>query len=420
MSYGPPTRSLGRDALAVALVAVLTFQCLRNGYGDRYLVPSGSMQPVLHGDPSDGDVVFVDKTAGAESLHRHDLVVVQHPENPGQPLVKRIAACGDDRSSRWVDIRQGDVWLGDSPQRLLREQKDPLASRTQRVPWADTAVPASAPLLDLRAARKVDGEWRLAPVAAVADEVRSAFRGEARRRRRAALDGPRLPEGCIGTSRAVDAGYLTVTGKRPAVGTDHGVFDCGMELELAGPAVELLATIETRGEALTFHWLPAQRRVVLWRNGENQGEHALPVDSAQHVEFGRLDDRVWFCLDQRADALFVVPRAADWNTADENGMPGGPRAVVHVAAVGPADAALRLRRLAVFHDVFAWRDPIVGLPGQPGTWPREVPPGHWFLLGDSAFDSRDSRQFGAVPESSLLGVPTRVLGPWSRRRSLRP
>jgi hypothetical protein len=138
MSYRPPTWLLVLDALAVAAVAVLTFQCLRIGYGDRYLVPSGSMQPVLHGDPNDGDVVFVDKTARAESLRRHDLVVVQHPENLGQPLVKRIAACGDDPSSRWVDIRQGDVWLGDSPQRLLREQKDPLASRTQRVPWADT------------------------------------------------------------------------------------------------------------------------------------------------------------------------------------------------------------------------------------------------------------------------------------------
>ena len=423
MSYGPPFRSLGRyafDALAVAIVAVATFQALRLGYGDRYLVPSGSMQPVLHGDPKDGDVVFVDKTARAESLRRHDLVVVRHPENPGQPLVKRIAACGDDRSSRWIDIRQGDVWLGDSPQRLVREQKDPLVARSQRVAWADTAVPASASLLDLRAARATNGEWRLPPVAAVADEVRSAFRGEARRRRRAALDGPRLPEGCIGTSRAVDAGYLTVTGQRPTVGTDHGVFDCGMELELAGAAGELLATIETRGEALTFHWQPAQRRVVLWRNGENVGEHALAVADARHVEFGRLDDRVWFCLDRRPDGLVVVPRAAEWNTADENGMPGGPRSVVHVAAVGPADAALCIRRLAVFHDVFAWRDPIVGLPGQPGTWPREVPPGHWFLLGDSAFDSRDSRQFGAVPASSLLGVPTRVLGPWSRRRSLRP
>lgn len=420
MSDRATSRSLWRDAIAVALVAVVTFQGLRNGFGDRYLVPSGSMQPVLHGDPHDGDVVFVDKTARAESLRRHDLVVVRHPENPGQPLVKRIAACGDDPASRWVDIRQGDVWLGDSPQRLVREQKDPLVARAQRVPWADTAVPASMSLLDLRAARAADGEWRLAPVAAVADEVRSAFRNEARRRRRAALEGPRLPEGCIGTSRAVDAGYLTVTGQRPVVGTDHGVFDCGMELELAGPATELLATIETRGEALTFHWQPAQRRVGLWRNGENVGEHVLAAAEATVVEFGRLDDRVWFCLDRRADSLWVVPRLAEWNSNDENGLPGGPRTVVHLAAIGATDAALRCRRFAVFHDVFAWRDPIVGMPGQPGTWPREVPPGHWFLLGDSAFDSRDSRQFGAVPESSLLGVPTRVLGPWSRRRSLRP
>jgi hypothetical protein len=417
MSYRPPTWLLVLDALVVAVIAVLTHFCLCTYYGWRLPVRGGSMQPVLHGDPNDGDVVFVDLTVRAESLSRHDLVVVQHPNNPGQPIVKRIAACGDDVSSRWIDIVNGEIKLGDSPQRCEFERKDPLKSRMQRVRWADTAVPASASLLDLRGALKADGEWRLAPVAAVADEVRSAFRGEAIRLRRAALDGPRLPQGCIGTSRAVDAGYLTVTGKRPAVGTDVTVWDCGMELELAGAAVELLATIENHGEALTFHWLPAQRRVVLWRNGENQGEHPLPVASAQHVEFGRLDGRLWFCLDQRADALFIVPRAPDWNTDDEKGK---PRSVVHVAAVGAADAALRIRRLTVFHDVFAYRDPIASMPGQPAKWPCEVPPGHWFLLGDSAFDSRDSRQFGAVPASSLLGVPTRVLGPWSRRRSLRP
>jgi len=419
MNHRSHSLSLGRDAVAVAIVAVLTFQGLRNGYGDRYLVPTGSMEPVLHGDPRDGDVVFVDKTAGAGSLRRHDLVVVRHPEAPDQPLVKRIAACGDEPASRWIDVRQGDVWLGDSPQRLQREQKDPLASRAQRVPWADTSVPASSSLLDLRAARVVGDEWHLPPVAAVADEVRSAFRPEARRRRRLALDGPRLPEGCIGTARAVDAGCLTANGQRLAVGADHGVFDCGLELELADASTELLATIDARIEALTFHWQPAQQRVVLWRNGENVAERTLAVPAGQRIEFGRLDDRVWFAVGDDPAGLFVVPRAADWNNTDENGMPGGPRTAVHLAAIGGAGASLRLRRLRVFHDVFAWRDPIVGLPGQPGTWPREVPPGHWFLLGDSAFDSRDSRQFGAVPESSLLGVPTRVLGPWARRRSLR-
>ena len=39
----PTVLSLLRDALTVALVAVLTVQGLRRWYGDRYLVPTDSM-----------------------------------------------------------------------------------------------------------------------------------------------------------------------------------------------------------------------------------------------------------------------------------------------------------------------------------------------------------------------------------------
>lgn len=408
-----------RDALLVALLAVVTFQALRKWYGDRYLVPSGSMEPVLHGDPTAGDVVFVDKTARAGDRRRHSLVVVMHPEQPGQPLVKRIAACGDDSSTRWLDIRQGDVWLGDSRQRLVREQKEPLAARELRVPWADTDVAATAALLHLQPSERTELAFVLPPVVAVADEARVAFRVEALRRRRFSPSGPRLPIGCVGTARPVDAGYLDRTGARSLVGTDQGVFDCGIELELASAPPELLATVEARGEALTFHWQPQTGRVVLWRNGEDVAAAQWPVvEAPRRFEFARLDDRVYCCVDARPDLLFVVAREASWNERDENGMPAGPATLAHVAAVGPAASALRFRRLLVFHDLFAWRDPIVGRPGQPGPWPREVPPGHWFLLGDSAFDSRDSRQFGAVPMASMLGVPSRVLGPWARARRL--
>jgi signal peptidase I len=49
-----------------------------------------------------------------------------------------------------------------------------------------------------------------------------------------------------------------------------------------------------------------------------------------------------------------------------------------------------------------------------GTWPRN-PPGHYFFLGDNRADSCDSRTWGTVPRSSLIGPvlltywpPTRV------------
>jgi type IV secretory pathway protease TraF len=50
----------------------------------------------------------------------------------------------------------------------------------------------------------------------------------------------------------------------------------------------------------------------------------------------------------------------------------------------------------------------------------EVPTGRWFLLGDSSFDSHDSRQFGAVDTRLFLGTPCCVLGPWPRTRWVRP
>jgi hypothetical protein len=403
-----------RDALLVAAVAVLTVQALRRWVGDRYVVPSDSMQPVLNGDPAHGDAVFVDKTASAAGCGRGDLAVVRHPEQPGQQMVKRIAACGDESGESFIDILDGDVWLGADPQRMRRETKDPLVARAQRVPWA--AWPAPASLLDASAAREEAGLLVLPPAAADAASLRGTFGSEARQLRR--RNGKATPGGFVGTSRAVDASYVEVGGARGRSGDDVGVKDCGMELELAGGAPALLCTIDLREEALTFHWDPAAGRVALWRNGEDVEGAVLPArpGGASRIEFGLLDDRVFFAIDGNRDTMLVVPRRAEWRSADREGAIGGPRTHVHVGAVG--GEPLRLRRLLVFHDVFAWRERIAGFPGDPGQWPREVPPGMWFLLGDNPFDSRDSRHFGAVPSRSFLGRPLLVLGPWPRCRWL--
>ncbi|MGC6487807.1 MAG: S26 family signal peptidase, partial [Planctomycetota bacterium] len=152
-----------RDAVCVAAVAVLTVQGLRRFVGDRYLVPSDSMQPVLYGDPTAGDVVFVDKLARAADYGRGDLVVVANPEAPGRQLVKRVVASGDEERC-WVDIRKGDVWLGEDAQRMRREVKEPRAAMTRSVTWAVAGAPgASRALLDLSAAVAADGGWRLPP-----------------------------------------------------------------------------------------------------------------------------------------------------------------------------------------------------------------------------------------------------------------
>jgi hypothetical protein len=420
-----------RDALLVAGLAVLTVQALRRFVGDRYLVPSGSMEPLLHGHPQHGDIVFVDKTASSSAQRRHDLVVVAHPTEPGQQMVKRLAACGDDDDACWIKLAEGDVWLGPDAQHLQREQKDPLLARGQRVPWA--AVPGTAAsdgAIDLGAAVAIgggaaNGAWRLpASESSLADRRQQQRPAERFARRRA---GERvLPPGCIGTARAVDAGWVDVTGARSQVGSDVLVTDVGLELDVRALRGELLATIETRAEALTFHWQPASGRLVLWCDGVDHSTATLPPSPAPvRVEFGLLDHRVFFVVDGDPQRSCVVeqPERRAGGGEPETGPLRGPRTLAYVAVVtGERDSAaagLEFTALRVFHDVFAWADKIVGMPGQP-NWPRFVPPGHWFLLGDSAFDSRDSRQFGPVPASSFLGVPRAVLGPWARRRWVRP
>ncbi|MBX3462568.1 MAG: hypothetical protein KF830_05325 [Planctomycetes bacterium] len=409
-----------RDALCVAAVAVLTVQALRRHAGDRYRVPSGSMQPVLHGDPVHGDVVFVDKLAAARRRQRHDLVVVRHPEQPGQQMVKRLAARGDDVDACCIDIRGGDLWLGPDAQRLQRERKDPLAARALRVRWA--AWPAEAAALagglDLSATVAAGSALVLPPLRDGAGTVRGLFAAPVRQERRNALAGGVLPQGFAGTARAVDATFVDANGVRSRTGEDVGVADCGLELDLLQPVDEFLGTIDARDQALTVCWRAASGTVELWSDGELVAGAQLPhrPTGRQRIEFGLLDDQVFFLVDGRRDALAVWPRQADWPSSRRGDAPSEPRTHVHVACTGAWE--LRLGRLVVFRDVFYWRERIAGFPGDRGQWPRCLPAGTWFLLGDNTFDSRDSRHFDAVPMSSFLGVPWFVLGPWPRLRWL--
>lgn len=415
----PPRRHpVLRDAVLAGALAVLTCQALRRFVADQYPVPSGSMEPTLHGDVRSGDIVLVSKLARHEDCRRHDLVVVAHPTEPGQQLVKRIAARGNDPDACCIELRDGDVWLGPDPQHLSREQKDPLA-RELRVPWARVTAQGGAgrELLDLQATRPTGGILELRAIAAAPGEARSWLSAAAREARRS---GSRAqPEGWIGTHLPVDVGFVMVTGERSRQRDGLTVRDCGVDLQCDRLPEALLLTVDANDAAYTWHWQPATGAVALWRNDAEVGAWRQPPigDGAHRVEFGHLDDRLFLAVDGDRTRLLVVARDPAWPREPRPGAwPAQPRTHLQVGALGRTP--LRLQRLEVFRDLFAVRERNAGLISAPGDWPRLLAPGQWFLLGDNAQDSRDSRVFGAVSAASFLGRPLAVIGPWPRQRWL--
>jgi signal peptidase I len=404
------------DAVVVAALAVITMQGLRRWCGDRYLVPSGSMEPVLHGDPVHGDIVFVDKLARASAQKRGDIVVVQDPHDPGKQLVKRIAACGDDREEKFLHIgTDGDIWLGPDPDRMHRVQKEPIAARGQRVPWASApGTAASRGLLEVGAPDDGPGPWSLPAACDSLDVARRLLGAEARAAR---WHGEVLvPPGFAGTKKPVDASFVDATGARGVVGNDVPVPDVGLDVEITAVPEHVLAVIDAERETLAFDWQPRTGRVLLWRDGEDVATAKIaPVAPPLRLEFGLLDDRAFLCASRERAGLVIVPRKNEWPHAGF-----GLRTVAYVGGVdADANASFAFRSLRAFHDVHIVRSTgIVGVTGP--LRPMEVPTGRWFLLGDSSFDSHDSRQFGAVDTRLFLGTPCCVLGPWPRTRWVRP
>ena len=413
-----------RDAVVVAAVAVLTVQGLRRWYGDRYLVPSDSMQPILFGDPQLGDVVFVDKTVRADAVARGDLVVVADPLRPGHQLVKRIAASGDEKGKTWINIKNGDIYLGDSRQQMGREVKEPAAAMSRSVTWGLLGGGAYAmQVLDLRAVStrsesapathavvSSTGPWHLPPLESSLANVRSAFRIRAHDARHKNTDDGVLPPGVIGSNRPVDASYLDLQGERSATGDSTAVIDCGIEVQFQNQPSVVLGSIDSTDFITTFVWHASGNTVSIWLDGESiyNATNVLADEWRGKMTFGRLDGRDFIMLDDAYTLPIVIPGKATSPL---------PRTWVHLGVVGEVTATITSMR--VFRDVFATRATHELGVGEP-RWPILVEPGHWFLLGDNSFSSKDSRQIGSVPTSAFMGVPSYVIGPWSRARRLTP
>ncbi|HKB16840.1 MAG TPA: signal peptidase I, partial [Planctomycetota bacterium] len=112
-----------RLALLVLLALLLAAVVGLDAVFDAYEVPTGSMEPLLHGDRSTGDRVLVRRLGGlGRSLRRFDLAVFRSPD--GVHCVKRLVGLPNERVQLLGRELDGDVSVGSALLRKDRRERE--------------------------------------------------------------------------------------------------------------------------------------------------------------------------------------------------------------------------------------------------------------------------------------------------------
>lgn len=144
------------------------------------------------------------------------------------------------------------------------------------------------------------------------------------------------------------------------------------------------------------------------------------------VEGGSMFPELW-----DGDVLLVNLQAYRWETPQRGDVvvfrQGG--AVLVKRMIGLPGDLVEVRRQRVIVNGVPQAEPYAsasewmsaGPMGRvsPDFGPIQVPAESYFLLGDNRARSLDSRIFGPVPRSALMGRVEAVWSPWARRRWLR-
>jgi signal peptidase I len=411
--------------LGIAAVSMLVFHLLRAHALERYVIPSGSMEPTLHGDPVDGDVVLVDKTGWIRSktdLRRFDLVVLRDPRRragpeaagPEEYLVKRVVSTGDEH----LVIRDGDLFVkpaaGAETRGFERVVKHPIEHRDMRVTFFEHPVSGSADsvteFLDLGDAELArNGAIEMPPAAADFPRLVALAAAEQDHRARHRRPGGRLA-GHLATRIPIDSSFVRGDGRRAAVGRSMPR-DVGIELDVAG--------LGCAGFQLAFEHDGGLQAVSVGPDGRCQFDGAaaapreagrLPVDAAlvpgRHaLAFGYLDGRIFLAVDGHLPCWLELPLDAE--------PIGAPFAENRLHFGWCGTGTMRVLRVRLFHDIHYLDEP------RPFAGPdRFVEPHQLWLLGDHATDSIDSRRRGAFPRAEVVGRPIAILAPWRRMQRL--
>lgn len=376
--------SWGRLAWA-AVIAVALVLVLQAFVVDVYRVASGSMEPTLHGpdDATDGERVLV-RYGGGDRLERFDLAVVL-VDGETEPMVKRVAARGGES----VMISGGDLWIDG-------HRLPPDAPRPDWIAIFDEAlqpIESGFPGLELHPPGS-DGMRRV--------DARGA-------------------QGFDYAPRATDSYF---DGRGRLIEGALPVNDLALELDVAleQSGAQILLALTEEGERFVASFAAQDADVTQWRvraSRESVGGElreladrviSVPPGAPRRVRLANRDNVLM--LDVGGKRVVTSPYAD--NARMQNAPDPFYRHLLPRASLLSLQGKVAIANLRLSRDVH-----YTGLGRFAIETPLELAPDELFLLGDHSSESRDSRTFGPVRASAVLGRPTAVLWPWRRMRALR-
>ncbi len=377
---------LVRIVWIVAAAVILLF-IARTFVGDVYHVDSGSMEPTLWGDEGGGEYVFVrfDRSPPV----RQELVVVRRM-GEASPIVKRVVGLPEEN----VKIVQGDLMID-------RQRLRPSEPRAPEVVVFDDRVhPLEKRFVVLEEQSKmwtkVGNEWRLD-----------------------ARDVPTTVDKSLLYLRdPVDDDYL---------GPDHALVKGSVEANDLRIACEVRFDDPVGRVRLLLREMLDTFQVTLARVDDatvelevtrrNRSDTVETLATARfplglgvwtHFWFENRDNALRVGFDGPGSPLVTSYKENTPNTAD-NREPD--KTYTNRAAFGGEGGRFAFRSIRVARDLVYTDQGTFGVTSE-----IQLGPGRYFLLGDHSSRSKDSRDWGPIDASQIVGRPVWVVWPPSRWR----
>lgn len=372
--------------VAVALLAILvlkTFVC------DVKHVESSSMEPTIFGSPTDGESVLV--LYGSFAPERFDCVVIQR-EGETIPIVKRVGGLPTES----VQVAGGDLLI--DGKRLPPDAPRPppvLVFDGSRASAAGAFVPAAGKESSWK--ERAD-RWSL--------DARDVQHGSG--------------DGLQSMHRPLSDGYLAPDGT--LVRGEHDANDAVVECEVlfGEPHGRALFELNEQGDTFRFSVEPTSSGRAIARIARQSGaspeeglaseEFSLAIGTWTKFRCSNVDNELAFEI-AGAEAPLCCSYAE--NRFDEGDRLQEGRSIGPRVRFGGEGGLFEFRSLRVLRDLYYTPRGTHGV-----TEPADLGPDEYFLLGDNSASSRDSREWGPVHGSRILGRPVWVVWPPSRIRRL--